>query len=161
MTKTQLIEDLKVFIEDSLKDFVLPTKLKKGETEQQYRHPVVFKQRVPDSQSATDKAPCVLLQLTGSSDAQSPGDKLTSTAEVRIVFMVYCKDEQEGGMTLLEVMERVRIDLLQMIFLNNQYMLDTTAGIATTVYNDDTAPFYIGEMSTTWQMPPVRRKVNF
>lgn len=161
MTRTQLIEDLKAFVENSLKDFILPTKLKKGDLEQKFRSPVVFKQRVPDSSSATDKAPCVLLQLTDGSDVQNSGDKLASTAHVRIVFMIYCNDEQEGAMSLLEVMERLRIDLLKTVFLNNQYVLDTTAGVETHVYNDDTAPFYIGEMSTTWQMPPVKREVSF
>lgn len=161
MTRTQLIEDLKVFIEDALKDFILPTKLQKGDSEQKFRAPYVFKQRVPDSNSATDKAPCVLLQLTNADDIQNAGDQLRSTASVRIVFMIYNKDEQEGGMALLEVMERVRIALLQLIHLNNQYALDVTAGVSTSIYNDDTAPFYVGEMITTWQMPPVKRKVIF
>lgn len=161
MTRTQLIEDLKVLIEDTLKDFILPTKLKKGDAEQEFRAPIVYKQRVPDSKSATDKAPCVLLQLTDGDDIQNAGDQLRSTASIRIVFMIYDKEEQEGAMALLEVMERVRIRLLELIHLNNQYALDVTAGLSTTVYNDDTAPFYIGEMITTWQMPPVKRKAIF
>ena len=161
MTRTQLIEDLKVFIEDTVKDFILPTKLKKGDAEQALRSPVVFKQRVPDSRSATDKAPCILLQLTNATDSQAEGNKAESSAIVRIVFMIYCNDEQEGGMALLEVMERVRIALLKIIYLNNQYMLDLSNGMETNVYNDDTAPFYIGEMITTWHMPPVKREVNF
>lgn len=161
MTRTQLIEDLKVFTEDVLKDFILPTKLQKGDTEPRFRAPVVYKMRVPDSDSTADKAPCVLLQLTEGTDIQPEGEKLSSTAGVRIVFMVYCKDEQEGGMMLLEVMEMVRIELLRMIYLNNQFMLNTKSGIETSIYADNTAPYYVGEMNTTWIMPPVKREVNF
>lgn len=161
MVKTKLVEDLQAFIEHSLENFILPVKPRKGDEEPVFRAPIVFKQRVPDSESATSKAPCALVQLTDGSDLQNAGDKLTSTATVRLVFMVYCEDEQEGAMNLLEVMERVRIDLLEMVFLNNQFMLDTTVGIETTIYNDNTAPFYIGEMVTTWQVPPVKRKVTF
>lgn len=160
MTRTQLIEDLKVFTEDALKDFVLPVKPTKADQNPDPRSPVVFKMRVPDTDPNAEKAPCVLLQVTEGSDIQPEGEKLSSTAGVRIVFMVYCKDEQEGGMMLLEVMERFRIELLKKVYLNNQFMLNTKAGMDTSIYSDNTAPYYVGEINTTWIMPAVQREVK-
>lgn len=160
MTRTQLLQDLKAFSEECLKDFLLPVKRQKTDTTERIKSPDVYLMRMPDSNSAAEKAPCLLIQIVGGMDAQSQGQKVSSSVSVRIVFMVYNQDEQEGGLALLELMERYRIALLKMVVLNNQYVLDLENGIETTVYPDNTAPYYIGEINTNWHIPPVNREVR-
>ena len=77
---------------------------------------------------------------------------------VRTLFCVYSEDEQEGGLNLLNLMERIRISLMENPILDRQFRLDDEGGIEQLVYPDDTAPFFLGEMMTVWKMPPVRRE---
>ena len=61
-------------------------------------------------------------------------------------------------MQLLNLMERIRIDLMINPILEKQFKLDFDEGLEQLIYPDDTAPFYLGEMMTVWKMPPVRRE---
>ena len=80
------------------------------------------------------------------------------SAVVRSIFCVYCNDEQEGALHLLNLMERLRIRLLQDVVIGGQFELDLEAGIEVLIYPENTAPYFAGEMSTTWKMPSVERK---
>ena len=60
---------------------------------------------------------------------------------------------------LLNLMERVRIGILKKIVIGNQFTLDKEAGLECLAYPDDTAPYYCGEMVSTWIMPSVEREV--
>ena len=40
------------------------------------------------------------------------------------------------------------------------FQLDLSAGLDTLVYPDDTAPYYIGEVVSTWKLPGITRKVD-
>ena len=57
-------------------------------------------------------------------------------------------------------MERFRIPLLRNPWIaNGQFELDLQDGVESMIYPDDTAPYFVGEMMTTWRMPPVKREV--
>lgn len=62
---------------------------------------------------------------------------------------------------LLNLMERLRISLLRdpLIHDGGQFQLDLQTGLETMVYPDDTAPYFIGEMASTWIMPRIKREV--
>ena len=62
---------------------------------------------------------------------------------------------------LLNLMERLRIALLKQCVIGNQYELNLQEGVETMIYPDDTAPYFMGEMVTTWNLPPVQREVSF
>lgn len=79
---------------------------------------------------------------------------------VRSIFAVYNDDEQEGGLMLLNLMERLRIRLLREVVIGRRFQLDLEAGLETFIYPDDTAPYYAGEMTTTWRVPGVEREVR-
>jgi hypothetical protein len=74
---------------------------------------------------------------------------------------VYCRDEQEGALNLLNLMERLQIELERAVVIGGQFRLDLQdEGIETLVYPDNTAPYFIGEMSTTWISRAARREVT-
>lgn len=162
MTRTALLEQLKAFTEKVTADLIMPTKVQSADEAQNYRPADVYLMRLPDGSSATKKAPYIIHQLLTSKDQQPSGERVQSSASVRSIFVVYNDDEQEGGLMLLNLMERLRIELLRTGVLDNRFSLDLSGGLEYMVYPDtDTAPFYAGEMSSTWKLIPVQREVDF
>jgi hypothetical protein len=162
MTRTALLEQLKAFTEKVTADLIMPTKVQSADEAQNYRPADVYLMRLPDGSSATKKAPYIIHQLLTSKDQQPSGERVQSSASVRSIFVVYNDDEQEGGLMLLNLMERLRIELLRTGVLDNRFSLDLSEGLEYMVYPDtDTAPFYAGEMSSTWKLIPVQREVDF
>lgn len=161
MTKNILLEKLKAATEEATGDIIMPVAAQKGDTEPpKPRAAEVYRARLPDSRSAKKKAPYILHQIITGKDIQPSGEKSSSSTVVRSIFCVYSDDEQEGGLMLLNLMERLRIYLLEHVILGKQFELDLEAGVETLVYPDDTAPYYAGEMISTWSLPDVERKVN-
>lgn len=158
MTNITLLEQLKLFTEETIKDIILPVRLQKGDSEQQSRVADVYLMRLPDSTAATKKAPYIIHQLVTSKDTQPAGWQESGSSVVRSVFCVYCENEQEGALHLLNLMERLRIQLLQQVIIGQQYQLDLETGVEMLIYPEDSAPYYAGEMSTTWKMPSVERE---
>lgn len=153
MTAVILLEQLATFTEEATKDLIMPTKMQDGDDEPIFRSAEVHKMRLPDSRSAKKKAPYIIHQvITGK-------DTTDSSAVVRSIFCVYNEREDEGGLMLLNLMERLRIALLKAGTVGEQFTLDINAGMERMIYPDDTAPFYAGEMISTWKMPRVEREV--
>jgi hypothetical protein len=117
--------------------------------------------RLSDSTAATKKAPYIIHQIITSADGQNPGEEPYSSCTVRSIFCVYCDDEQEGSLHLLNLMERVRIALLRKQVISDTFVLDLSQKLETLNYPDDTAPYYAGEMVTTWKMPVIRREIDW
>lgn len=163
MTKVILLERLGDFTRETTGDLIMPVKRQEKDTEDpKPRAAVVHLMRLPDSKAATKKAPYILHQIVTGKDAQSSGEKAPdATAVVRSVFCVYCKNEQEGGLLLLNLMERFRIGLLEKVVIGKQFELDLEAGLETLIYPEDTAPYYAGEMISTWKLPKVERKIHY
>lgn len=159
MTKVILLEQLRDFTSAVTADLIMPVCMQSGDTEQKHRAADVFLMRLPDSKSAKKKAPYVLHQIITGADKQAPGDRDTSVVTVRSIFCVYNENEQDGGLMLLNLMERLRIGLLKKVVIGNQFTLDKETGLEALVYPDDTAPYYAGEMISTWKLPAVEREV--
>lgn len=159
MNAVYLLDSLKTFTEDAIKDLILPVRIQKGDTEQAYRPAAVYKMRLPDSTSAQKKVPYIIHQILTGKDQQTQGQRIDANVQVRSIFAVYNEDEQEGGLMLLNLMERYRIAILKQVVIGDQFALDLESGVERIVYPDDTAPYYMGEMVTTWKMPPVQREV--
>lgn len=158
MTNITLLEQLKLFTQETIKDMILPVRLQKGDSERQSRAADVYLMRLPDSTAAIKKAPYIIHQLVTSKDTQPAGRQESGSSVVRSVFCVYCENEQEGALNLLNLMERLRIRLLRQVIIGQQYQLDLEAGVEMLIYPEDTAPYFAGEMSTTWKMPSVERE---
>lgn len=157
MTRVMLIESLKEFIAKSVSSFSLPCKPDKGDTEQIFRAPTVHRMRLPDSTSATKKAPYIIVQFVHGKDEWKTGDQSAASAVVRLIFCVYNEDEEEGAMALMNVMEKVRKDMLEVEVIGDCFRLGTDNGLESLVYPEDTAPFYAGEMIGTFEIPPIER----
>lgn len=159
-SRVDLLERLKEVTQDAIKDLILPVRIQREGEDQSYRSADVYLMRLPDSKSATKKAPYIIHQLITGRDMQEEGQRVTSTAQVRSIFCVYSDDEQEGGLMLLGLMERLRIKLLKQVVIGERYQLDLTQGAEALIYPDDTAPYFAGEMVTTWKIPSIEREVR-
>ena len=170
-TKVGLLYALKAFTELATGDMKLPVKRQsEDEKEPEPRAAAVHLTRLPDMKSFQKKAPFILHQAVTSEDALANVNKGTglqirremkSAAVIRSVFCVYHPNEEEGGLALLNLMETMRVGLLLFPLLDNVFELDLDEGISQMVYPETggrgTAPYYLGEMVTTWKLPPVKR----
>ena len=160
MDKVNLLYAMRAFTEETTKGVLLPVRKQKGDENAEKRSPVVFLMRVPDDSSATKKAPYILHQIITGKDRQEPQQQPESSAAVRSIFCVYNEDGQEGGLALLQLIERWRIAVMKQRVIDNRYEVDMDAGLDMLIYPDDTAPYYIGELVSNWSLPPVQREVT-
>lgn len=170
-TKVGLLYALEAFTKQTTVGILLPVKRQsQDEQEPKPRQTAVYKTRLPDMPSWQKKAPFILHQAVTGLDKlgnvnKGTGQKIRRELEsgcvVRSVFCVYHPDEQEGGLALLNLMEEMRAGLLEFPILNNVFELDLDEGIDQMIYPETgergTAPFYLGEMVTSWKLPAIKR----
>jgi len=162
LSKASLLEAFKEATIRATSEFLLPTQVQKGDTEEMERAASVYIGRLPDTKQSLKKAPYILHQMVNSASKQIPGEQLQSKAIVRSIFCVYCEDEQEGTLKLIGLMERLRISILRNPLIgSNQFECDLQEGLEDLVYANDTYPYYLGEMLTTWELPPIKREVRY
>ncbi len=170
MTKVVLLEQLKEFTEEHTRDLLLPVQAREeDEAPPPDCAPAVYVPRLPELYSYKRKAPFITHEIVTGKDKWDPirrSPAPDSSAVVRTCFCVYHPNEMEGGLALLNLMERLRIALLEQGVIGRQFRLDVEAGVETLVYptvmyENTVSPFYSGEMLTTWKLPPVERKVPY
>ena len=158
MSRVILLEQLREFTRAVTGELFFPVAQQKEDAlPPPPREAEVFCPRLPDSKAARKKAPYILHQVLTGKDSQAPGQQVSSKTTVRTIFCVYDPNEQTGGMALLTLMEQLRIALLERPIVGAQFRLDLEAGIESFVYPEDSAPYYAGEMTTIWNMSPVKR----
>ena len=157
-TRVLFLNELKDFVEDVSARFLLPTSVQKGDACNHPHEPTVYRMRLPHSREWKKAAPYILLQIVTGADVQKPGEYSDSTAQVRFIFCTYNEDEEEGALDLLNLMEAVRIALLEENYIGRGWELDRTAALESLVYPDDTAPYYAGEMMGTFSLPEIERR---
>ena len=118
----------------------------------------VYKMRLPNKTAQTERVPYLLLQYIKSTDTQEPGQDPESECTVRIVAATYSEDESEGAMCVLNLLTRIRVALLKDGVVGGQFVLKSPLEMI--VYPDSTAPYYLGEMMTTWTMPIIESEVQ-
>ncbi|MGD9567524.1 MAG: hypothetical protein AB7V48_04280 [Sedimentibacter sp.] len=160
MNKIVLLEKLKEFTVEATKDIIMPTRMQKGDANKVNRAADIYLMRLPDSTAAQKKAPYIIHQLITGKDVQYEGSNESSSAVIRSIFCVYNDNEEEGSLMLINLMERLRIHLLRQVVIGDQFQLDLVAGLESMVYPDDTAPYYAGEMLSTWKIPAIQREVK-
>jgi len=160
MTRLDFLEALSAFSKDAIKDLLLKVRIQQADEEPTRRPADVYMMRLPDSRKAEKKAPYIIHQIITGRDTRPEGERMTSQVVVRSIFCVYNDDEQEGALDLLNLMERLRISLLEQVLIADRYQLDLDAGVEMIIYPENTAPYYAGEMATTWIIPPVERQVR-
>lgn len=160
MDKIVLLEEFKKVTKEETADIILPVAMQKGDDEPQYRAAEIHSMRLPDSTAVKKKAPYIINQIITGNDIQPLGERVSSSAVVRSIFCVYNNSsEEEGALMLLNLMERLRIRLLRQIVIGGQFQLDLVVGLEVVIYPDNTAPYFAGEMSSSWKIPAVQREV--
>ncbi len=160
MNRITLLEQLRDITKSATGDIILPVKEQKGDAEKITRAADIHLMRLPDSRAAQKKAPYIIHQLITGKDIQHQGENETASAVVRSIFCVYNDDEEEGSLMLVNLMERLRIHLLRQVVIGDQFQLDLEAGLESMIYPEDTAPYYAGEMVSTWILPAIQREVR-
>lgn len=159
MTKIGLLQALKAFTEETVAELLLPVRRQREDEEAPApRAAKVYIPRLPEMKASDKKAPYVIHSIITGQDHQTPGEPLESSAVVRTVLCVYHEAEDEGGLALLNLAERIRVELLRRVVIED-FTLDLSQGVELLVYPDDTAPYYMAEMATVWKLPPVKREV--
>ena len=161
MTKVFLLDALTPFTEEAVKDIIMPVRMQKEDKEPPQPRPAkIYQMRLTKSKSYDKAAPYIIHQVLTGRDGRDEDGRIAAQAVIRTIFCVYSENEQEGALMLLNLMERVRIELLKTVALADQYQLDLNDGLETIIYPDDTAPYYSGEMASTWNMPSIKREVG-
>ena len=171
MTRITLLEQMKEFSEALTNDLLLPVQMQEEDEEQPpNRAPTVYIPCLPELHAYAQTAPFSTHEIVTGKDkvVDDPhmGKRKISVTVVRSCFCVYHKNEQEGRLALLTLMERMRIGLQEAVVIGKQFKLDLEAGIETLVYPGNpnqtaVSPFYLGEMITTWHLPIIERKVPY
>lgn len=160
MNRIILLEQLRDFTKAATGDIILPVKEQKGDVGKASRAADIHLMRLPDSRAAQKKAPYIIHQLITGKDIQPQGENVTGSAVVRSIFCVYNDNEEEGSLMLVNLMERLRIHLLRQVVIGDQFQLDLEVGLESMIYPEDTAPYYAGEMISTWILPAIQREVR-
>lgn len=155
-----LLVALKKFTLEATSELIMPVRVQRKDEERTFRAADVYLMRLPDSKSPTKKAPYILHQLITAKDQQLPGKNVDSSALIRSVFCVYNEDEQEGGLMLLNLIERLRIALMRQIVIDKRYKLLLNPAMEGLIYPEDNAPYFAGEMVSTWKIPAIEREVK-
>lgn len=161
MNRIMLLEALKVRQMEDLKDLLMPTVPKKDKPSE-LRTVEIFKGRLPDRKSETEKAPYIVNAVLNSNFYRDPGEEPTCLCTVRSTICVYNEDNEEGNLMVLNVLERLRISLMKNPIVDSVFELkfDKEHTIQDLVYPDDTAPFFMADLVTVWKLPPVEREVR-
>ena len=164
MTPIVLLDQLKEFIESCTSDIMLTTRPEKGGTlkgKPGTRAAGVYKMRLPerDVSEATEKrVPYIVLQVLTGVDEHSPREPDDSTCTVRIIAATYSEDGGEGANDVLNIITRIRVELLKAGEVGAQFLLRKP--LEYIIYPEDTNPYFFGELMTVWEMPTVHREVN-
>lgn len=160
MTPVELLDSLKVFCEDALRELMLPVYSPPNAPET--RPPDVYKMRLPKKNMVTEAVPYVLLQVITGEDTQAVGENEESECKIRIVACCYDEDDSEGALQVLNVLTRLRTAFLKQRVIGNKFTLQMP--LEWLVYpadEENTGHYHVGEMLTIWEMPIIKREVEF
>jgi len=161
MNRVNLLEALKVRQMEDLKDLLMPTKPQK-DVESVLRPVEIFKGKLPDRKSETEKAPYIVNAILNSNFYRNPGEEPESLVTVRSTICIYNPNNEEGSLMVLNVLERLRISYMRNPIVDNTFecVFDEEHPIQDLVYPDETMPFFMADQVTVWRLPPVEREVR-
>lgn len=150
----QLLEELKKFIEEDLKEYRLPVK-QEGWTDQPLLRPVeVYQMVMPEPDEEHEKIPYILLQMLNGRDKRGDDRRIKSVVNIRIVIEIFNRDNLEGRFQIIHIIETLRRDLWRAGTIGTAFELE---GMEFLIYPDDTEWYHAGEVSTNWIIPSEER----
>ena len=161
MNRVMLLEALKVRQTEDLKDLLMPTVPKKDKPSV-LRTVEIFKGKLPDRKSETEKAPYIVNGVLNSNFFRNPGEEPTGLVTIRSTMCIYNENNEEGSLMILNLLERLRISYLRNPIVDGVFELvcDEEHPIQDLVYPDETMPFFMADQVTVWKLPPVEREVR-
>lgn len=152
-----LLDALKDFIEEELKDYRLPVKQEGWKGQPLYRPADVSEMVMPDPDEDRERVPYVELQLLNGKDDMDRSGQMKSTVSVRMIVTLYNKDKLEGRMQVLHVVQALRRALIRKGVVGGCFELQFP--LEYMIYPDDMEWYHMGEMATIWSVPGVAREV--
>ncbi len=160
MTIVAFMDALRTLCRNELKGMVFQAAVQKGDTEAVFREPQVYLMGLPEVENAEKLAPYIIIQPGNARHIQKPGDEPRFFVPVRMVFCNYCKDNERGGIELMNIMERIRIRLLKDVTFGGSFMLDVNEPLEIEPYYEDLGLFHAGELRGTFVLPSITREVE-
>lgn len=161
MTVFEALDILKNYFEEAVKDDKFPVAIQKGDTEVKERAPEIHKMRLPKASDAKKVAPYIIIRYVNSIDKQKEGQPSESGAVFRFIFCVYDSDEEQGALNLINLMDKMRMKLLRETVIGKKLKLNREDGLEMVAYEDDTAPYFAGEIIGTFYLRPIEREVYY
>ncbi len=157
MTPIFLLDELKTFTKEAVKDIVLEVKTRRETEGTKKRMADVYKMNLPTKDEQIQKIPYILLQVINGKDSKESGQPEESICTVRFVFAVFSEDAGKGAYDVLNLILRLRSELEKTGIIGEQFTLKKP--LEWIVYPDNTPPYYLGEMITTWKLPTIEQQV--
>lgn len=152
-----LLDVLKAFIEETLKDYRIPIKQEGWEKQPLYRPAEVSEMVMPDPDEEHERIPYIQLQLLNGKDERDQNGQMKSIASVRIITTLFNKDKFEGRMQVLHILQRLRKEMIQKGVIGGCFELQWP--LEYLIYPDDTEWYHMGEMATIWAIPSIERDI--
>ncbi len=152
-TSIDLLDALCDLCSEVTKHLVLPVKPERPGGEAYERRPKVYKMDLPKKEDDTKQIPYIIVQVLSGTDVQKEGVPPDSSCGVRIVFGVYSEDMGEGRLNVLNLIDRVRAELLRRRVIGGNFLLSNQIDWAIDPAN--TSSYYFGEMIMSFEMPPI------
>lgn len=152
-----LLDAIKDFIEEQVKDYRLPVKQEGWDEQPPYRTADVSQMTMPDPDEDRERIPYIEIQLLNGKDERDRDGRMKSTVSVRIIITIYNKDKFEGRMQIVHIVQRLRRALIRRGLLGGCFELQFP--LEYLIYPDDTEWYHLGEMATIWSVPSVEREV--
>lgn len=152
-----LMETLKGFVQDDLKEMRLKVKQEEWASKVPLERPVqVYTYMTPVPTDNTELVPYILLRPVKGSDTSDEDSGLPeSTVTIMGYIAVYDRNPQEGQMAVLNIIEKLRLDLLSRRVIGGEYELQEPFEYK--FYDDIILPYHEAEFTTIWRMQPVKR----
>lgn len=164
----ELLEALREFIQEDLKDYRLPVKSATAGKAPE-RTVKVHRMLAPDPEAEAEldaegwdeeereQIPYIMLQVLNGSDRRGGDGQMESVVSVRIIITIYNMDEWEGRMQILHIVQKLRWDLIRKTVIGKTFEL--LWPLEYLVYPDEQPGYHLGEMATVWSVPPVERNL--
>lgn len=151
MTGLNVLDAAAKFIGNATKDIILTSRERGADNKHITRPAHIYKMRLPDKEAETKQVPYILLQLVKGDD-----DDKTNKAQIRVVIATFSDKAPEGATNVAVIITRIQTELRKAGFLENKYGVEK---IEYLIYGDELAPYYMGEMMITFDLPTIHREV--
>lgn len=144
MTAVDLLNALKAYTEDKVKDMRLIARVPENGTDPGERPPLVFIGNLPNKEQEKKAAPYILLKLL-----TKKVDDEENVCRVRIICVTFSEDKNENYMQCLNLVTKIETSLLEDVVIDEHYSCQKP--IETIIYDENMELYQVGELMTIWE----------